>query len=548
MLSATKKLEFFYEISQGLSQSPALYDMLREITLRMSEILKSEIAVVFLYDENTGMLVARQPSLGLDYLSASRLRIGADAPGAIAESYRSAKPVLLRRRLKEGLDVPPLTSEYEIFDLLACPLVSRGRPIGVIVLANKLARRGFSRKDLELAKLLTPHVAVFLDNASLYHRSEEKVAQLTSLIRVVDAINTAPNTGRLYDLTMDAVRGLFAAEKGLINVVNRSTGLMETVRSFGYANQDEQGHVRHPFESIASCYVLERESAFLSGNVAEDKRCPNMVVGEETRSVLCVPVRAGTDMYGIIHMASSYLEAFDEEDALLANAIGEQLGMALESACLFDEINHLAITDGLTGLYNIRQLKRTLGEEVKRSLRYGRPLSFIMLDIDFFKHYNDRHGHLRGDEVLRILAGLLQQNTRDVDTVVRYGGEEFSVIIPEVSRQEAYSMAERIRRVIQDHVFPYEEEQPGGSLTVSIGVASLPADARDGEDLIDKADRALYCAKQGGRNRVCLYEPEMEAHPPHHRIDLSEAENGALRVYPDAAAGTPADGGEEGVG
>jgi diguanylate cyclase (GGDEF)-like protein len=221
-----------------------------------------------------------------------------------------------------------------------------------------------------------------------------------------------------------------------------------------------------------------------------------------------VPIRSGKKVYGILHMASRYPNAFDEEDAILAKAICEQIGMAVESARLFDEISRLAITDGLTGLYNIRHLKRVLGEEVKRSLRYGRPLSFIMLDIDFFKIYNDQHGHLRGDEALRILSGLLQQNTRDVDTVFRYGGEEFSVIIPEVGRDEALSMSERLRRVIQEHVFPYEEDQPNGNFTVSMGVASLPSDAEDAEEVVDKADRALYRAKQTGRNKVCVYDPE----------------------------------------
>jgi len=250
-------------------------------------------------------------------------------------------------------------------------------------------------------------------------------------------------------------------------------------------------------------------------DVAKDIRCPNMLVDPETRSVLCVPIRSGKKVYGILHMASRYQNAFDEEDATLANAIGEQIGMAVESAQLFEEISRLAITDGLTGLYNIRHLKRVLGEEVKRSIRYSRPLSFIMLDIDFFKIYNDQHGHPRGDEILRILSGLLQQNTRDVDTVFRYGGEEFSVIIPEVGKQEAYSMAERIRRVIQAHVFPYEEDQPVGNLTMSMGVANLPDDAEEGEGLIEMADRALYRAKQTGRNRVCLYDPAEDTRALH---------------------------------
>jgi diguanylate cyclase (GGDEF)-like protein len=266
-------------------------------------------------------------------------------------------------------------------------------------------------------------------------------------------------------------------------------------------------HLNHPFETVSDCFVLRHDATYLSTDVCNDSRCPNMLVDPEMRSVLCVPIRSGKKIYGILHMASHYSNAFDEEDAALANAIGEQIGLAVESARLFEEINRLAITDELTGLYNVRYLRRVMSEEVKRSIRYGRPLSFIMLDIDFFKIYNDQHGHPRGDEVLRILSGLLQQNTRDVDTVFRYGGEEFSVIIPEVEKQEAYHMAERIRRVIQEHLFPYEEDQPGGNLTVSIGVANLPDDAQEGDELIDMADRALYRAKQSGRNRVNLYDP-----------------------------------------
>lgn len=542
MLSGKKKMKVLSEISQSSSKGPALYNVLKEITQRMAETLKAEIAVVFTYDEESGELVAQQPSPGLDYLSSSRFRFPVDSQGPLADSYRSAKPVLIERRLSKKEGIAPFAPDLSVFDLIACPLFARGRSIGLIVLANKLNRKGFNRSDLNLVELISPQIAVFLDNAMLYRRSEEKVAQLTSLIRVVDAINTAPSLDRLYDLALDVIRGLFAVEKTLLNVINQQTGVMETVRSFGFDEDRAAGHLGKPFESVEGCFVLKNDGAFLSPNIKEDDRCSNMAVDMDAGSVLCVPIRAGKNIYGILHMSSHYLNAFDEEDAILANAIGEQIGMAVESAQLFEEVSRLAITDGLTGLYNVRHLKRVLGEEVKRSLRYDRPLSFIMLDIDFFKIYNDNHGHLRGDEVLRTLASLLQQNTRDVDTVARYGGEEFSVIIPEVAKQEAFSMAERIRRVIQEHVFPYEEDQPEGNLTVSVGVANLPDDARDAEDLIDKADRALYRAKQAGRNLTCLYEPQHDTealHPdgpspldggkPHpHIVDM------AARVDPQA--------------
>ena len=501
------RLKIFYEISKSSSKSPALYNVLKEITQRMAEVLKAEVALVFLYDEGTDTLDAQQPSLGLDYISTVRLGLSVTEPGVLTDCFRKAKPVLVSRRQSGEMEISPFAPDYNVFDLVACPLVARGKSIGIIVMANKLDRMGFKQRDLELTALLAPHLSVFLDSALLYRRSEEKVAQLTSLIRVIDAISTVSNLDQLYNLALDVIRGLFAVEKALINIINHKTELMETVRSFGYSEEYIARHLNHPFETVSDCFVLRHDATFLNMDVADDARCPNMLVDPETRSVLCVPIRSGKKIYGILHMASRYQNAFDEEDSTLANAIGEQIGLAVESARLFEEINRLALTDELTGLYNIRHLKRVMSEEVKRSIRYERPLSFIMLDIDFFKIYNDQHGHPRGDEVLRILSGLLQQNTRDVDTVFRYGGEEFSVIIPEVGKHEAYRMAERIRRVIQEHLFPYEEDQPGGNLTVSIGVANLPDDAMEGDELIDMADRALYRAKQGGRNRVNLYDP-----------------------------------------
>jgi diguanylate cyclase (GGDEF)-like protein len=523
MLSANKKLKLFSELIQSSGSSPALYHVLREINRRLAAALKASIAVVFIYNEEAKALEAQQPSLGLDFKGTSKLRLEIDAPGLITESFRKGEPFLLRRSLSKGLAEEKILPGYDVFDLIGCPLATRGKNIGIMVLANKLTRRGFNRKDLALLEMLAPHISVFLDNAMLYRRNEEKLAQLTSLIRVIDAMNTVSSLDEMYNLALDVVKGLFAAEKALINIIDDSSGQIQTVRSFGYGDEYIRGHLSQPFEKINGCFVLNSNSTYLCRNLSEDRRCPNMIVDKQTSSVLCAPIRSGMKVYGILHMASHYINAFDEEDAVLANAIGEQIGMAVESARLFEEINRMAVTDSLTGLYNIRHLKRVLNEEVRRSIRYSRPLSFIMLDIDFFKIYNDRHGHPRGDEVLRVLADLVGQNTRDVDTVVRYGGEEFSIIIPEVNKQEAYSMAERIRQVIQDHEFPYEKDQPSGRLTVSGGVANLPQDAIDGDELIDKADRALYRAKQTGRNRICMYAPDYDAIAL-HASDASQSE------------------------
>lgn len=164
-----------------------------------------------------------------------------------------------------------------------------------------------------------------------------------------------------------------------------------------------------------------------------------------------------------------------------------------------------AFSDPLTGLFNLRQFWLSLDRELARARRYRRPCSLAMIDIDFFKQYNDRHGHLRGDEVLKEVGGIFGASIRNSDIAARYGGEEFVVIMPETGRDLALIAGEKLRRAVADHPFPLQETQPGGVLTVSVGIATFPDDAATARELVDAADQALYRAKRRGRNRVEIH-------------------------------------------
>lgn len=166
-----------------------------------------------------------------------------------------------------------------------------------------------------------------------------------------------------------------------------------------------------------------------------------------------------------------------------------------------EQAEELASHDGLTGLYNHRMFYSLLKDEIVRSQRYNYPASLLMLDIDHFKRVNDTHGHQAGDVILKGLSDLLVKQARAIDRVCRYGGEEISVILPETGMEEAVQMAERIRCAIEDHRFDIGQGQ-STRITVSIGVASLPAQETSVEKLVAVADKALYEAKEGGRNRV----------------------------------------------
>jgi len=191
---------------------------------------------------------------------------------------------------------------------------------------------------------------------------------------------------------------------------------------------------------------------------------------------------------------------FTPEEAELFRIFTLQGEAALKNLVLFQEVKRLAIRDGLTGLYNYRHFWEMLAREVEVSRRYGRPLSLLFLDIDDFKAINDTLGHPQGDVVLKSLAAYLERSARHADVVCRYGGEEFVVLLPQTSLEQAGVLAERLRLGISQN--PIDLAKSKQRITVSIGMAQL-GPQMDGEALVKAADNALYRAKQAGKNRVC---------------------------------------------
>lgn len=182
-----------------------------------------------------------------------------------------------------------------------------------------------------------------------------------------------------------------------------------------------------------------------------------------------------------------------------------QFGLAIQRSALFEQVNHLAITDPITELYNYRKLSRDMERELVRSRRYQHPFSFIMADIDYFKQINDTRGHLAGDRALRKVARALEEGRREVDRVYRYAGDEFCLLLPETDLSEAMELAEKLRAKVEGLRIPVDGEKEPVRTTISMGVAAFSDALHQPKDLIAEADQALYHAKQNGRNRVAAY-------------------------------------------
>jgi diguanylate cyclase (GGDEF)-like protein len=184
-------------------------------------------------------------------------------------------------------------------------------------------------------------------------------------------------------------------------------------------------------------------------------------------------------------------------------------GLAIENSRLYEETEYLSKTDWLTKLWNSGELHKTLAKELEKSRITDKNLTVLMIDIDNFKPYNDSVGHRKGDEAIKKIATLLSQRSRKNDFVARYGGEEFTIIMPDTTKKTAFVIAERLKKEVED-TWGGGELAPGAPpLTISIGISTFPVDGADKDNLIHKADIALYEAKRKGKNKVCVYTPHL---------------------------------------
>ena len=245
----------------------------------------------------------------------------------------------------------------------------------------------------------------------------------------------------------------------------------------------------------------------------------------DTPPVAAVPVIYHDRTMGVLMVTSDDPQRiWQENEIMLLRTVADQVAVAVNHARLFQQMQHQALTDGLTGCFNRRFFEIQLERDLHLATRMRQPVSLIFLDVDYFKRVNDAHGHDAGDAALRILANALREEVRGVDTASRYGGEEFAIILPQAGPDGALVVAERLRSRIE------RTEVPGvGRITASLGVATYPLHASSRDLLVTTADRALYQAKKTGRNRVCS------------PADLPLEEMPALPFEPDMPAQDAAD-------
>lgn len=422
-----------------------------------------------------------------------------------------------------------------IKSLIACPIVFADRAVGMILVQQCDVRRAWFDLELELVEAVANHVALAMEHANLFARTRTLAEQEFLINNIVRSIRASLDTNYIMGIVTRELGTALGVDYCQI-AMPRAEGPLVVTHEFhspdlpdciGLSLYDQNfDPSRQSAPSLINLLGIDlsklKDIASRSNTAGEIPiSAVSDVVGDDrtaafktflqqvgSRSLIAAPLLQNERLLGILimHQCRAQRE-WHSGEMRLAAAIADQLAVAVSHAELFAQVKHQAITDGLTGLYNHVYFKNRLTEELKRAHRKGTSCSLLMLDLDKLKQINDTMGHPIGDAAIRQVAVVLKNLLRSGDTAARYGGEEFAVILPETPLSEALLIAERLRQNINRNAVPGL-----GYISCSIGTSFYPVHAETPAELIDKADKALYVAKRGGRNRVCVWSDPQPLH------------------------------------
>ena len=330
--------------------------------------------------------------------------------------------------------------------------------------------------------------------------------ELSVLLQINQEMSTTLDLNTLFDKILNALKDVIECQVVILLMYNPGSEVLEMNHALGIDKEALTDVTFKLSEGISGESARTKTTTYVPDLKVDKRYLSYKKTLTVFGSMLSIPLITHDKLCGVLNLHKDKINNFSDDEIALSEAVASQAAIAIENAQLYKLATELSITDELTGLANRRHFQDILNREFTLTQRYSSSLSLIMIDIDHFKKFNDHHGHLQGDVVLKKVATALLHNTRGIDLACRFGGEEFVILLPKTTSTGAVIAAEKLRSVIEMESFSGEEEsQPGGKLTLSLGVASFPDDTADTNHLLELADQALYEAKNQGRNRVVSF-------------------------------------------
>jgi len=334
---------------------------------------------------------------------------------------------------------------------------------------------------------------------------EVLVQDLSTLYTIGQSVNSTIDLEELFQNICSNLPRQIGIQEFTLMLLDPQHRRLHVKAAWGFQHVEQVRNLSFAVGEGVTGLVAQLGRMIYVQDIQKDMRYMNYR-GEKRRkgSFLSMPLNYKGELIGVMNCGRSKPSAFSKNEIKLLQLIANQIALSIANARLYAKTRELSVRDELTGLYNRRHFLHVLQLEWKRASRFHHPMSLLMIDVDHFKKCNDSYGHKEGDRVLRHMGKLLVKTLREVDTLARFGGEEFVVLLPDTDRNGALAVGEKLRRIIDEEGFVLSDKKPI-PITISVGVSNYPNDVKDLEDLVDHADIALYDAKDQGRNRVVPY-------------------------------------------
>lgn len=420
--------------------------------------------------------------------------------GVFGAALSQGKPVSFSGA-KVGRQLPYRDDEHAAFSVCAIPVMDHGAPRGVL-LVERSEKKPFTRECEELLNSTTRFILRVVENERVFVQLERAKLEQGKLYRAVDKLAASVTEAEVIEAAVNSAREFAAFDCAIVTLFDSATMKHEICAASGEGTEALVGRSFGQNPGLVAMAVANQHPLPYRGDYDPIRQMvfAKGIEPPTLASILVLPLVVQQRTLGTLVLGSKRKGAFAGAVRTILEVLASHLSVSLSNARMVRRLEELATLDGLTGLLNKRALLELAAQKLRSANRFGKKLSVLVCDIDFFKKVNDTYGHDIGDIVIRGFADVLRRNKRDTDILGRFGGEEFVIVCEETAEQGAIQLAERIRLELEATRFTTEQGEI--AVTCSVGVTSYPTFGNDWETLFKSADEALYVSKRGGRNRV----------------------------------------------
>jgi diguanylate cyclase (GGDEF)-like protein/PAS domain S-box-containing protein len=515
LLEHIRNQKLINDITMAAIETSELSQTLQILADRLGELIHADGCYITLWDEKNHSPI---PAAAKDPLMENYrdIILEPDEPTVSAAVLQKQAPIIIADIFNSPYTTKKRAEEFPTRSLLALPLIVDGQKLGAALIGFNTPHT-FSEKEIALGEQASHQVALAILKARLLDTAQQRAKEAETLREAGAAVAATLKLDEAIDSILEQLNQVVPYDSASVQLLQDDK--LKIVGQHGFKNPASVlGMTFALSDDNPNSIVLDQRKTHIIKDAPKTYQEFNKAPHSHIHGWMGVPLVVHDRVIGMLALDSNSPDRFNTEHSRLVSAFAAQVAIALDNANLYEETHRLAIMDSLTGIYNRRQFMVLAQLEMNRAARYQRPLSIVMMDIDHFKRVNDNFGHLVGDQVLHDIAQICQHNLREIDIFGRYGGEEFAILLPETPSfiddgkknaakpnddPSAKAVAGRLCQLVHDSTI--ETKKGPIKITASYGVVGLRHEDETIETLLDRADTALYVAKQRGRNQVAVW-------------------------------------------